>query len=70
MTSVVITEKHTGDLVAQIGTNIRGQNYIPSAAEHHAQAWRIAIDDGLLPADADKDDYKFELVPVTIHNPL
>jgi hypothetical protein len=69
MNSVVITHKQTGKVVAQIQVNIRGQNYTPSPAEYHAEAWRIATtEDRLIPADADKDDYAFEIVPVSIRD--
>jgi hypothetical protein len=43
-------------------------NYTPSAAEYYAEAWRNAIDDGLIAADADKNEYTFEIVPVSIHD--
>jgi hypothetical protein len=69
MNSVVITHKKTGKVVAQVHINLRGQNYAPSPGEYHAEAWRIATsEDRLIPPDADKDDYTFELVPVSIRD--
>lgn len=67
MYSVAITHKQTGKSV-KIRAHIQGQNYTPSAAQYHAQAWRDAVKDGLIEADADKDDYTFEMVPVSIHD--
>ena len=68
MSSVVITNKKTGEVVAEIRVNIHGQNYRPTPAQHHEAAWRIAVDDKLVEADADKDDYAFEVVPVSLHD--
>jgi hypothetical protein len=65
MYSVVITDKQTGKVAAQVPMSMRGQNYTPSPAEYHAEAWRAAIDDQLIEADADKDDYTFEIVNVS-----
>jgi hypothetical protein len=66
MNRVVITHKKTGKVVAQVRIQVSGMNYTPSAAEWHADAWRVAIDDRLIPADADKNDYDLEIVPVSI----
>lgn len=68
MYSVVITEKKTGAVVAQVSVSLQGQNYTPSPDQYRARAWRIAIDDKLVAADADRDDYAFELVPVSMHD--
>lgn len=43
-------------------------NYTPSEAEWHADAWRVALDDRLIPKDADMDDYDFEIVPVSLRD--
>lgn len=68
MYSVVITNKRTGTVAAQVRISLRGQNYTPSPAEYQADAWRIAIDGQLVAAAADKADYTFEIVPVSIHD--
>lgn len=68
MHSVVITHKKTGKVVAQVPVSIRGQNYTPTADEYHAKAWSAAADDRLIPADADKDDYTFEILNVSMRD--
>jgi hypothetical protein len=67
MYSVAISHKQTGQVV-HVRAHIKGQNYTPSAAEYHAQAWKAAVKDGLIEADANKDDYAFEMEPVSIRD--
>lgn len=68
MYSVVIRERKSRAVVAQVRVSLGGQNYTPSPAEYHAEAWRCAVDDKLVAADADRDDYAFEIVPVSVHD--
>ena len=68
MYSVVITHKQTGSVVAQVPVSLRGQNYTPTPAEYHKLAWRAATDDRLIEADADKDDYTFEIVNISMRD--
>ena len=45
MYDVVITDKQSGKVVAQIRASVQGQNYDPTPAEYHAQALRTAVKD-------------------------
>ena len=68
MYSVVITRKKTGKVVAQVQVQLSGMNYPPTPAEYHAEALKTAIDDKLVEANARKDDFNFEIVPVTLRD--
>lgn len=68
MYSVVITHQETKKVVAQVAVSLRGMNYTPSPAEYHAEAWKIAIDDNLIEAGADKHDYVFEIQNVAVRD--
>jgi hypothetical protein len=68
MSSVVIRHKETGEFVAEVNVHVAGQNYTPSELQQYAQAWRIAVDDRIVEADANKDDFTFEVVPVTVRD--
>ena len=61
MANVRIVEKKTGRVCASVAVNVGGQNYVPSEKEYIDEAWRCAVDDGDLPATANRADYEFQI---------
>ena len=61
MKNVHIIEKKTGDIVATVPVQLQGMNYIPTAQEYEAAAWKAAVSDKLVNPKR-KDDYSFRMV--------
>lgn len=58
---VLITEIMTGKLIATIPVILAGQNYQPTEQEYFNEAWRCAVDDGLVGKDS-RSEYRFNFV--------
>ena len=58
---VLIIETRTGRRIASIPVVLHGMNYTPTEQEYLAEAWRCAVDDGIVEA-ARCDEYSFQLV--------
>ncbi len=57
---VLIIEIESGRVAAAVPVIIQGANYTPSDAEYFNEAWRTAVEDGIV--DANKRRlYRFEL---------
>lgn len=59
---VQIQEIITGKIMATYPINLGGQNYTPSEQEYFNEAWRCAIEDGLV-TNQPKDKYSFSFAP-------
>ena len=59
---VIIIEKATGKVAAQVPVALGGMNYTPSESEWHEQGWRAAVEDGLVESN-NQAKYRFELKP-------
>jgi hypothetical protein len=57
---VAIIEAKTGKVVCSYPIILHGLNYKPSDEEYFAEAWKNAVGDGLVDADA-RDKYRFTL---------
>lgn len=57
---VQIREVITNKVVADVPIRMGGLNYIPSEAEYTEEAWRCAVDDGLVHPDR-RADYTFSM---------
>ena len=59
---VIIIEKATSKVVAQIPVSLGGMNYRPSDAEWFDQGWLAAVEDNLVNAK-ERAKYRFEFNP-------
>lgn len=48
---VLITEISSGTLIARYPIVLAGQNYTPTEQEYFNEAWRCAVEDGLVKGD-------------------
>ncbi|HUL13655.1 MAG TPA: hypothetical protein VLU73_16010 [Methylococcaceae bacterium] len=55
---VVITENTTGEVVATYTINLGALNYTPSDEEYFSEAWRCAVEDGVVYVHS-RGDYSF-----------
>jgi len=60
--NVLISERKTGRLVANVPVVLGGMGYTPSEGEYFNEAWRCAVEDRSVDPDK-KADYAFELRP-------
>lgn len=58
--NITIIESDSGRIVVQYPIVLVGQDYEPTDQEYFDEAWRCAVDDGLVEADS-RSDYTFEL---------
>jgi hypothetical protein len=57
---VAIVKIETGRVVALVPVNIHGANYTPHEKDYFDEAWRAAVEDGLVDAD-EHQLHRFEL---------
>jgi hypothetical protein len=55
---VLITEAVSGKLISTCPVVLGGQNYHPTEQEYFNEAWRCAVDDGLVNEDR-RSEYRF-----------
>jgi hypothetical protein len=60
MKNVLIIEKTTGKVVANIPIEMTATNYTPSKEEYEAAAWETAVDDGWVDRNR-VSDYSFKI---------
>jgi hypothetical protein len=58
--NVLIAEIATGKLIATVPVVLVGQNYHPTEREYFNEAWRCAVEDGLVKQDS-RTSYHFKL---------
>lgn len=64
MQVIIIIEKATSEVVAQVPVSLMGMNYPPSEAEWFAQGWQAAVEDNLVDSN-ERAKYRFEIKPHT-----
>ncbi len=57
---VLIIEKSTGKMVGQYPINLSGANYDPQAKEYEDEAWKCAVEDGLV-KEVDRSKYSIQI---------
>ena len=61
---VLIVENKTGKVVGSYTINLGGLNYTPSDEEYFSEAWRCAVEDGIVEA-TERAKYSFKFNQLT-----